>query len=385
MDNRVFLARCGDYDRESVGLAVRRILDGLGGIASFNIKGKKVLIKANLLSPYPPERAVTTHPAVVAALAREFIAAGGTVTIADSPGGGYSEGVLKKLYKASGMTGAAEITGAALSYDTGSKTVSYPEAIRCKKFDIIDPVLDADFVISAAKLKTHGLVYYTGAVKNLFGSVPGFGKAAMHSKYFDRLEFCEMLCDVCDYIKPGLSIIDGVDGMEGNGPSGGSVKHVGALGGSLNPYALDLAMCSVVSLPAKRVPTLVTGMKKGYIPGEISSLSMLGDDYREFLTQFIPAAGGDGKNAALSFVKNFVSSKIFKRKSSQSGMPYPEMLDNCIACKKCAEICPRQVITVADGKASPELSGCIRCYCCHEICPVQAIALTKKRKTPSVK
>ena len=164
MKDKVFLAECRDYSRENAALAVRRVLDAFGGAESL-AGGKRVLIKVNLLMAALPDKAVTTHPAIVEALAREFIDAGCKVVIADSCGGAYTEDVLRVLYATSGMKKVAEETGAELNYDTGSFECTIPGGKRLAKTQMITPVKQADFIVSAAKLKTHSFAYYTGAVK----------------------------------------------------------------------------------------------------------------------------------------------------------------------------------------------------------------------------
>jgi uncharacterized protein (DUF362 family)/Pyruvate/2-oxoacid:ferredoxin oxidoreductase delta subunit len=380
MEKRVFIAQCRDYEKENVQNAVRRALLAFGGASAFSVKGKKVLIKVNLLSANKPDRAVTSHPEVAASIAREFVEAGAEVIIADSPGGPYNSGSLRRVYSACGMDKAAEESGAILNFDTTHRRVQFHEGKYAKEFDIISPVLDADLVVSAAKLKTHGLAYYTGAVKNLFGAVPGLDKAAFHSRYPNKFKFNGVLVDICRLVKPQLSFIDGVVGMEGAGPSGGNPKNVGIIAASLNPYALDMAMCDLVSLPVSMVPVLTEAISLGLAPSKVSELEYLGDDKSAFKTRFKPAVSG-GKGGPVSMIANFALPKSLREKAFYALTSWPEMTEKCIACGKCAEICPRQVITIENKRAKPDYSGCIRCYCCHEICPVQAIELVRRSKT----
>jgi len=379
MDKRVYIAGCPDYEKVNVRKAVRSALDAFGGTAAFGVRGKRVLLKVNLLSAYDPDKAVTTHPEVVCAIACEFTAAGAQVIIADSPGGPYTAQTLRRAYTLCGMDKAAAESGAVLNYDTSYRRVSYPEGKFSKDFDIITPVLDADIVISVAKLKTHGLAYYTGAVKNLFGTVPGLEKAAYHSRYPNKFRFNGVLVDICQLVKPHISFVDGVIGMEGAGPSGGTPRHVGIIGAALNPYALDMAMCNLVSLPVSLVPVLTEAIEQKLVPVSVSELDYLGDDPSVFRTRFAPASAG-GKGGLGGFIIRHVIPKPLLERALHALTSWPVMTDKCIACGKCAEICPRQVITIKDRRAVPDHSGCIRCYCCHEICPVQAIDLVKRSK-----
>lgn len=378
MEKTVSIVRCDDYLQQTVDRAVKRVLEPLGGVSAFQPKGKRVLLKPNLLSACKPEDAATTHPSVVEALAKEFAAAGAEVTIADSPGGLYSTSSLKRVYEVCGMAAAAENSGARLNFDLSYKRISYPGGIYASEFDILAPVLDADIIVSIAKLKTHGLAYYTGAVKNLFGCIPGLEKAAFHSRYPDRYRFNAVLVDLCELIKPHLSVVDGVIGMEGDGPSAGAPKHVGVIGASLNPYALDVAMCDLVSLPPSQVPVLVEAAARNLVVPTVTDISFAGDEPGNFKTRFVPPAGG-GRDSPIGVFSSYILPKKIRQKVLDSMNPWPLMTERCIACKKCAEICPRQVITIREGFAVPDYSGCIRCYCCHEICPVKAINLTRRK------
>lgn len=378
MDKRVFLAGCDEYTEQKVFSAVHRVLEGFGGAEGFGVRGKKVLIKSNLLGAHEPSKAVTTHPLVVEALAREFLAAGAEVTIADSPGGPYNEPLLARCYRITGMETAAKNSGASLNFDTSHRRVAC-DGEYAKEFDILTPVLEADLVISAAKLKTHGLAYYTGAVKNLYGCIPGLDKAALHAVYADKRVFNRVLVDLCELVKPGFSIVDGVIGMEGPGPSGGTPKFAGVIGGALNPYALDLAMCDVATLPAKLVPMLGEAASRGLCPNDASELDHIGDSPAAYRTEFKPAVGVNKGNNSMGFFASFILPRKVREAIRDRRSPYPVIQQNCVGCGKCAEICPRQIVKIEQKRAVIDYSACIRCYCCHEMCPARAIELKRGR------
>jgi uncharacterized protein (DUF362 family)/ferredoxin len=379
IDKRVCIVGCPDYETTNVRRAVRRALEAFGGAGAILPNGGRVLLKVNLLSAHKPEKAVTTHPEVVAALAREVVEAGGEVTIADSPAGPYTAAALRRIYAVCGMDKAAGESGARLNYDTSYRQVAFPEGRYSRSFNIITPVLEADLVISVAKLKTHGLAYYTGAVKNLFGAIPGLEKAAFHSRYPNKYRFSGVLVDICQLIRPGFSLVDGITGMEGAGPSGGDPKHAGVLGAAVNPYALDLAMCDLVSLPPSLVPVLAEAAERKLVPDQASDLEQIGEDPSAYRTRFLPVPGRQNGGLA-SVVLNRVLPMSVRERLLHMMTAWPVITEKCIACGKCAEICPRRVIDIKDGRATPDYGGCIRCYCCHEICPVKAIDLVRKPK-----
>ena len=350
MENRVFIAKCSEYQQEHVNNAVNRILDEFGGAAAILGDGKKVVVKPNLIMPRKPEDAATTHPAVIEAVCSAFVKAGADVSIIDSTGGPHTKFILRMLYGKTGMKQAAINSGAKVSFNTKSKAVTFPEARIMQKFSLLSPILEADLVISVAKMKTHGFQAMTGCVKNLFGCIPGMGKPMLHGKYKKREDFAGMLVDICEYIKPGLNILDGIYGMEGAGPTAGTPKHVGAIIGGLSPYAVDLAQCNLMGLRTDSVHTIHEATTRGLAPDNADSLTWLGDKPEDFKTNFKPAV--NHKNDIV-----------------------PKIMENCTGCGDCERICPVKCITMQNKKAIINEKECIRCYCCHEFCPAKAINL----------
>ena len=180
-----------------------------------------VALKLNLVSAMKPEQAATVHPAVVCALVRMLTARGAHVILGDSPGGLYTSAHLQRVYDATGLR-AAEALGAELNEDFSVCTVSYPEALQARSFTMTAYLQQADAIIDVCKLKTHGMMGMTNAVKNFFGIIPGTMKPEYHYKYPKVSDFADMLVDLCEYCRPRLCICDAVVGMEGNGPTQGS-------------------------------------------------------------------------------------------------------------------------------------------------------------------
>ena len=348
MDTRVFVARCDEYEKAAA--AVGRVLDAFGGAGEILGGRTRVLVKPNLIMPRKPDDAATTHPAVVEAVCTAFKKAGAEVTIIDSTGGPHTKVLLKMLYGRCGIAEAAERSGAAVSYETSSRTVPIPDGKAVKKLELLSPVLDAEMVVSVAKAKTHGFMAMTGCVKNMFGCIPGLGKPGMHRKLPKRENFAAMLVDLCRHVAPGFSILDGVWGMEGAGPTGGDPKNLRIIAGGVSPYAVDLAQCHLMGLRRDSVYTIKEAASRGLAPDDPGELTWLGDDPEPLRTNFKPAIRH--KNDAV-----------------------PTIMDNCVGCGDCARICPKKCITIRDGKANVNGKDCIRCYCCHEFCPAKAISL----------
>ena len=358
----VYAAKCEEYEYEKVEKAVISIFEYFGGADKVLKKGKKVLLKANLLLARKPEAAATTHPFVVAAAARYLISHGATVVIADSPGGPYTKASLKKTYDACGMTRAAEMSGAALNFDLSHHTVKAEVDGRLLVFDLISPVSDCDVIISCAKAKTHSLAYFTGAAKNMFGTIAGLSKAAYHANYPQTTDFAGAIVDLVRVVNPDFSIIDGVYGMEGDGPSGGTPKKAGFILGSFDPFAADEAAMSFCSLDPTLAPILTRAKDLGISDETI----VAGDEIEK--TVFTPALKGKRMWKALGIIPKGVSGAIGVRMR-----PYPFITEKCVGCATCVNACPGKALTIKNGKAALCKKKCIKCYCCHELCPVKAV------------
>jgi uncharacterized protein (DUF362 family)/NAD-dependent dihydropyrimidine dehydrogenase PreA subunit len=388
----VSLVRCTSYELDAVEAALRRALEPLGGMGAFVRPGQRVMLKPNLLRPTAPDMAASTHPAVVAAAARLVIEAGGQPLIAESGGGPYSAGVLRFAYRKTEMAWAAEVSGAELNYDSSSVQVSHPDGIVLRLLDVITPLTQADVVINLAKLKTHNLTGLTLAVKNLFGVVPGALKIGYHSKLQPQSRFFEGLVDIYTYVRPALNIMDAIVGMEGNGPSGGDPREIGALLASPDGLALDVASAALVGVDPLRVRTTQAAAHHGLTTGRLEDVELLGDSLEELRVEgfrlgmaatidpgivpdrlhgLIKEAEGDGEGGHKG-LRGFLYGWL-----GQQFVPAPVAGDKCTACGFCAKHCPVDAITIEDGRARMDHSKCIRCYCCHELCPQLAVELKR--------
>lgn len=371
----VALVRCGGYDQDEVDAAVSRAVNLLGGISRFVSPGEKVLLKPNLLQGQEPERCVTTHPAVVAAVARILAEQGCQVVIGDSPGAGivYNESNLRRAYARSGYAAVAEETGATLNYDTGYQTVSYPEGRVMKQFSIITPAVEADAIVVVSKAKTHMWTRMTGAAKNLFGLIPGLEKPVFHFRFQDEYAFGEMLIDLNECMSPRLQVVDAVMAMEGDGPQSGSPREVGVILAGSDPAAVDTVLARLIGMDPLEIGSIRSAARRGIL--DPATVLTVGDDLAAFVVSDFQkpstyTCGGPGawRRLALTVVHRF----------GKTYAPRPGVVaEACIGCGKCERICPVHTITIAEGRASIDLTRCIRCYCCHEICTEHAIALSR--------
>lgn len=374
-ETQVYAASCPDYSQAEG--AIRALVEQMGGMGRFVRPGERIVLKANLLRAAPPESAICTHPAVVEAVAKLVKEAGGTPVICDSPGGAlHKEAVLRSLYEKTGMAAAAAAAGAELSMDSSTRTVSLPEGKVLRQAEIITPVAEADGVIDLCKMKTHVLMSMTGAVKNLFGVIPGLSKVGYHATHPDHATFADVLLDLTGYVKPRLSLMDGILAMEGDGPgSSGTPRQAGLLLAAANPLALDTAAGAIMNLPRQDNPVLLAAERRGLTPCRMEDVELIGGTAEELrMADYkFPAST---KSNLMDFLGPLArpAERLCKKALSQT-----PRIDGakCVGCGICAKSCPGQAIamTAPGKKARISQNACIHCYCCHELCPQKAVEL----------
>ena len=373
--DKVSLIKCNSYELDQVEYALENSLKLNGGLENYIKPGMKILVKCNLLMKKKPEECTTTHPAVVEALVNKLKAIGAIPIIGDSPGGLFTPRLLRGIYSATGMTDVAQRTGVELNFNTNSMEVSFPEGKIVKKLTVMELLQEVDAVITVAKLKTHGMTLYTGAVKNLFGVIPGMTKAEYHLRMNKIEDFSDALVDICEYAKPVLSVMDGVVGMGGNGPSAGEPRKIGAILASSSPHALDVVCASLVGIEPERVPTIQRAVERGLCSYSLDDIKLLGDSFDELrIDDFkLPVTG------EISFLHRVFgsNSKLASLLNHHLGpKPYFNH-DKCIGCRDCQRYCPPQAIEMINKKPVVDLKKCIRCYCCQELCPKKAVEIRR--------
>ena len=368
--NKVYVVKCPDY--KQVDEKMDTLLSMMGGMSRFAKAGEKIMLKANLLVPAEPEKAVTTHPSVVAAVARMTKSLGASCVIADSPGSGYpyNEKTLDRVYRTCGMYEAAEESGIEVNLDTTFQTVSFPEGKLIKRFEVITPVVQADGVFNLCKLKTHGFMSMTGAVKNSFGVIPGLTKSGYHAKLQDKHSFASMCLELSEYVSPRISIMDAVIGMEGNGPQNGVLRHIGLLLASRNPLALDIVASEIMGIARENNPILIEAEKRNLFPNHLEQVEVIGANIAELrISDFkLPSTISVG-------VSSFFLSTLYPLFKNWLTVQPKIIKNRCVACGICRDACPVEVISIVNSHAQIDRKNCIRCYCCHEMCPHDAVEL----------
>ena len=366
----VTVVPCDDYDEQKVESALRAVLEPVHGL-DFVQPGMTVGVKVNLVTAMKPESAATVHPSVVCALVRLLRERGAEVVIGDSPGGIYSATYLRVVYNVCGMRKAEEF-GARLNDDFSQTEVSWPEAVKAKEFPYTAWLHKVDAVIDLCKLKTHGMMGLTCAVKNFFGAIPGTRKPEFHYRYPRAEDFADMLVDLYEYAKPRLCICDAVIGMEGNGPTQGTPRKIGCLLAGPNGHMLDAVAAGMIGLNVRDVPTLFAAAKRGLMPEDTAQIRICGEPARYAVPDFQTVQAQS--NVFFRVFGKGIPGKMADFVVSRLLTPFPKLtVSACVGCGKCAEICPAKVITMKNGKPGINRRKCIHCFCCQEFCPKGAM------------
>jgi uncharacterized protein (DUF362 family)/Pyruvate/2-oxoacid:ferredoxin oxidoreductase delta subunit len=366
MDNKIAVRICKEYDLYKVYDKIAEIYETTNGP---DVKGKTVLVKPNILTDNDPAKCICTHPVVVEAMIRFLQSNGATVVIGDSPA------VHSKNFKGekSGISAVCERTGAKWIDFTKEPVEKNLKKGKIKIAAITDHV---DVIISMPKFKNHELVYFTGAIKNTLGLVPGFSKAKQHALYQDRNRFGEFLVDLNEAITPHYFLMDAIMGMEGPGPGGGYPVEIGLLLGSSNPLVLDIIATRIAGYDPIVIPTTRTALFRKKWLTSVDEIIYDGPEITSIIKRGfnkIPITANT--NIALKFIARRI--KFLKKFDRRPVFIH----ENCTGCAKCVNICPVEAIVPMPTKKTHIVltdSKCIRCYCCSEVCQDKAVVIKRK-------
>lgn len=330
--------------------------------------GRKVLLKVNMLSAKPPEKAITTHPAFVKAVAEVCMELGAEVFIGDSPAG-PEKGIAKYWEK----TGFSEV-----SRTTGAKLVNFESAgsfhaeIDGTVVHVSNAIRDADTVINLPKLKTHSLTMMTGAVKNMYGVLPGFQKGSMHARLPRIDDFSRFLVELYRFISPAITIMDAVVVMEGNGPTSGDPRDVGLILAGTDAAAVDHIAARVMGFGATDVPTNRIAVEMGMTGSEnvetTGDTELVDEDHGLVLPGHLRAVRVQG------WLLEHMPDAVFRLLDKLLWIK-PEMDEECTRCGECVEGCPKNAITITDEETIVDHNLCITCLRCQEVCTHEAVRL----------
>jgi uncharacterized protein (DUF362 family)/NAD-dependent dihydropyrimidine dehydrogenase PreA subunit len=368
MKPAVSIVRCQNYDEEKVLSSLRQSIDLIGGIQTFIKKGShaclgakpRVLLKPNLLYGKSPENAITTHPSILRGVIQIVREAGGVPSIGDSP----SVGSLMKTAEKAGIKAVAdEMKCPLVEFD---KPVLLSKGTVFKQLEIERTVLEADVIINVPKWKTHAQMLLTLGVKNLFGCIPGPRKPLWHLKAGDdRKVFAQILFDIYQVIQPSLTILDGIVGMEGNGPNSGRPIPIGLILASGDSLSLDQIVCDLLGISRKSLLTNRVAIEHGLGRETIKVLGEKVEDVKISSFEFPTLSQTDW--GLPGFLKNALKNAFASK---------PVILEKmCKDCGQCTEICPPKALARKGKDLVFDYGECIRCFCCLEVCPEGAISI----------
>lgn len=353
----VYLERCHDYTQ--VADVLPGIWEKMGGPEL--VRGKKVLLKANLTKGGPPEWAVATDPRFVRIAAELVRDAGGEPYIGDSAS---IYGFTRETMDLAGYTEMAkEIDVPLIPLDSGKIERVTINGVRVKELYFSEHVLNADVIISVPKFKTHDFVGITNAIKNLYGTVPGAIKPYLHWRHPAYLNFLNVILDVVQFVKPTMALIDAVLCMEGQGPTTGAPKHVGLVAGGTDLVAIDSVFCEIAGWPCYEI--LKIAQQRGMGVCDLDKIDVAGPSIDDVRTPVMPAKASLAKSSFFGKIKYGV------RHFSIWPDLNPAAADEL---KQMAELCPTDAIDLT-GPTPRVLPTCVKCMSCIESSHTRAATL----------
>lgn len=362
MDSQVSIIKCKSYGQNEVFAAVKKATDLIGGIAAFVKKGDRVLIKPNLLAAQPPESGIDTHPEFVRAVVRLVKQTNAEIILGDSPSVWGRPQEIDLVYETSGIKAVAK--------EEGVNLIKLDRSMMVDGYSLTTLIKDCNRIISLPKFKTHDLMVLTGAIKNLFGLVPGLFKTELHRRAINSESFAKVLVDILGLAKPTLTIIDGIVAMEGDGPAtAGTPRNMGLVLAGNDCVSLDAVLATIMGLNPKDILSTKEASERGMGEAKLENIEILGERIEDVIAQ-------DFKLPQTSIV-NRLPKPMLKILKGLTRI-YPA-IDNdlCKMCQACVKSCPANAITNKAEQLRIEYSRCILCFCCQEVCPYAAVKIKK--------
>jgi uncharacterized protein (DUF362 family) len=277
-NSRVTIAKAPAYTMDVYDTVYRMVAQH-----NLNIRGKRIVLKPNLVE-FDPATAINTHPMVVHAAYEAFRKLGAAeVKIAEGPG--HRRATLD-LADAAGYFDTVphfEDSFTDLNLDSVAKRVIPQPVSQLKSLYLPHTVLDCDLLVSLPKMKTHHWAGATLAMKNLFGLVPG-GVYGWPKNVLHWAGIPQSIVDLHHLFPRQFAIVDGIVGMEGNGPIQGNPKHAGVLVAGSDVAAVDATCCRIMGIDPTKIEYLK--IARGAANLLESSFRQIGEPIRSVRTPF---------------------------------------------------------------------------------------------------
>ena len=347
-----------DVQNNKISEIIKNVFEIFG--VEDKVKDKKVLVKPNILGPFPPERGVTADPRIISAIVQELKnCRSKEIVVGDNSGSIHFDPL--KIAKITGILDASNGCYSNIAREVVEVKI---ESEYIEELFISKIVKEADYVINVPKFKTHMLTTITGAIKNMFGIIPGGKKAQLHTLNRSIAEFAELLIDIYQIRIPDLNIMDAIIGMEGAGPTNGKIRIINKIISSDNGISLDSVMAAMMGLKPNTIELLQIAKERNL--GEIDISNIIIDGELEVIPGFKRPNNGilqRIRKKAVPHIFNFASVKPIVNHNK------------CKICKRCIEVCPVSAMNLTNKFPEADRKKCISCFVCEEHCPYGAIIL----------
>ncbi|MDQ1284914.1 MAG: hypothetical protein QG663_317 [Thermodesulfobacteriota bacterium] len=369
MKSLVSVRKYSEYELGGLKEIVNNCMDDLGGLKSMINRSDKVLLKPNLLRSSNPGQAIVTHPTFVEAIAELLVDHGAQLSLGDSPPLGNLARVLSK----SGYDNFMKRLNVKPCPFTRKRSLDCLNSRLFRRLELAEEVFEFDKVVNLPKIKTHCQMGLTLAVKNLFGTVIGMDKASWHLRAGKNIDsFATVLVQIYEQISPVVSIVDGVLGMEGNGPNSGKSRRIGIVVAGQDAVALDSVIASLLDFPIDLVKTCVVGSDLGLGVADPAKIAVVGDELGGFpITDF-------ERPKSMTMSWNLSYWNPFRRFLENHVITKPAIdASICKSCGICMNHCPPGAIKSKNGMMKIDTRVCISCFCCHELCDNDAVMIVE--------
>lgn len=366
----VSIVKATNYKTPHLFNLLKKSLEFLGGLERIIPSRSKILIKINHLSPSSlPHKAIITHPAFTREIIKLLKQRECQITVGDDVNSYH-----KDSYSISGYRKVCEEMGVSLVNfkEAGFKEVK-TSGEKLNKIHISPLLLESDFILNLPKLKTHSFTAFTGAVKNMFGCIPYGFRLQYHHQFSLPDDFSQMLVDIYACIPPHLTIMDGVEAMEGEGPSAGNPRKTKVILASRDGVAVDAVASRIIGFNPKDILTTYLAQKRGLGKGELDNIRVWGEKIED-----VTVPGFKHSAAATGLFRRKIPQRIYAFIQKQLVLLPQVISTHCTGCEECVRICPSGAAISNRKTVWINLSKCIHCMCCHEVCRFGAIKLNRK-------